>query len=109
MKNTTTFITPMGIEYDVEAYQPLFDFQTTSSDWLKAIVWAGIFPMLIFGFIGSIWTIAYFLFGAGLYGVARNFTPVSVMFYILAFMSIGWWIMMGLIILSGAALAAFGG
>lgn len=105
---TQVITTEMGSQHEVEAYVPLFEFETTSADWTKAIVWAGIMPLLIFQFVGAMWMIAYVLIGAGLYGFARNFTPVSVAFYIFAFISIGWWVAMATVISLGAVSAAMG-
>lgn len=104
----TTVITDMGTQHEVEAYVPLFDFQTTTTDWLKATVWAGIIPLSIFALFGAMWMMGYILIGAGVYGFARNFTPVSVLFYTMAFMVIGWWVTMGSIIALGAVSAAMG-
>lgn len=105
---TQIITTEMGSQLEVEAYVPLFEFETTSADWTKAIVWAGIMPLLIFQFVGAMWMITYVLIGAGLYGFARKFTPVSVSFYIFAFISIGWWIAMAFVITLGAVSAAIG-
>jgi hypothetical protein len=106
MKHTIT--SQMGIQYEVKTYRPLFDFETSLKDWLKAFVWGFVMPIVIFLAIdNALYMIAYVLAFAGLYAWKRNFTPVSVFLYVEAFMVVATYIGLFCVTLMGAAIASY--
>lgn len=108
MKTNVTIETTMGASYEVEAYQPLYEFETTMADWTKAIVWGIVMPYIVYiGTHNALYMIGYILSVAGLYAISRKLTPAAVLLYAEAFGIVGCFIVFGSVMGLGAIIAAF--